>query len=169
MGVDVTNEESVRKYYAAWEKKDWTPFETLLAESFTFTSANDDDHISKSDFKTQCWRSQIDFIQRFELQCVIAKGDDAFVKYLCHTKNGRSFRNVEYFRCIEGKVEAIESYFGARSSFPSAARKGIMSDRITAEMAAKFITGFRIYDRRANCQRQHRRNACTPSSRPWFL
>jgi ketosteroid isomerase-like protein len=116
----MTNQEIIRNYYAAWEKKDWGRMDVLLAENFTFTSANNDDHISKSAFKAQCWKSQVDFIQRFELERVIGNGDDAFVKYLCRTTNGKSFRNVEYFLCHKEKIEAIESYFGAQSNFPSA-------------------------------------------------
>ena len=41
--------------------------------------------------------------------------------YLGRTKNGKTFRNVEYLRLRDDKVEAIECYFGAQSSFPSAA------------------------------------------------
>jgi len=123
-GPSMTNEEILRKYYAGWEKKDWGPFDVLLAESFAFTSANDDDHISKSVFKARCWESQIDFIERFELERVIANGNDAFVKYLCRTKNGKSFRNVEYFRFRDEKVEAIEAYFDGQSSFASAVSTG---------------------------------------------
>jgi hypothetical protein len=74
IGSSTTNEEIVRKYYAAWEKKDWSPFDILLAENFTFTSANNDEHISKSAFKARCWESQIDFIERFELERVIGNG-----------------------------------------------------------------------------------------------
>jgi hypothetical protein len=33
------------------------------------------------------------------------------VKYLCHTKNGKSFRNVEYLRIKNGQLESIECYF----------------------------------------------------------
>lgn len=124
MGLGATKEEVIRKYYAAWEKKDWGPFDVLLADNFTFTSANDDDHISKSVFKARCWESQIDFIERFELERVIGNGNEAFVKYLCRTKNGKSFRNVEYFRVTNEKVEAIECYFGAQSSFASAVGSG---------------------------------------------
>jgi ketosteroid isomerase-like protein len=123
-GRGMTNEEIIRRYYAAWERKDWNPFDILLADNFTFTSANDDDHINKSVFKARCWESQIDFIERFELERIIANGNDAFVKYLCRTKNGKSFRNVEYFRLRDEKVEAIECYFGERSSFPSAVSTG---------------------------------------------
>jgi hypothetical protein len=95
-----------------------------MADNFTFTSAAGDDHISKSTFKTQCWDTQVDFIDRFDLERVSGRGNEAFVKYLCHTKNGKSFRNVEYFRLRDGKVETIECYFGGKSTFPSAVSKG---------------------------------------------
>ena len=115
-----TNQEIIRKWYKAWEKKDWGPVDSLLADNFTFTSAAGDDHISKSTFKARCWETQIDFIQHFDLERITTGADDAFVKYLCHTKNGKSFRNVEYLRIRNGKLESMECYFGAQSSFPSA-------------------------------------------------
>jgi ketosteroid isomerase-like protein len=118
------NEEIIRRWYAAWEVKDWRPLDAMLADNFTFTSANNDDHISKSVFKTRCWESQIDFIERFDLKRVIGNGNDAFVMYVCRTKNGKTFRNVEYLRLRDDKVEAIECYFGAQSSFPSAVSTG---------------------------------------------
>jgi ketosteroid isomerase-like protein len=123
-GLSPRNEEIIRKYYADWEKRDWRPIDILLADNFTFTSANNDDHISKSTFKTRCWESQIDFIERFELERVIGRGNEAFVMYVCRTKNGRTFRNVEYFRLKDEKVEAIECYFGSPFSYPSAVSTG---------------------------------------------
>ncbi len=122
-GPNMTKEQIVRNYYLGWEKKEWGAIDSLLADGFTFTSPNDDDHIDKRAFKTKCW-SQADFIGRFELESVIGKDNEAFVKYLCHTKNGKSFRNTEYFRFRDGKVEAIECYFGGRQSFPSAVSLG---------------------------------------------
>ncbi len=116
-----TNEEVIRKWYAAWENKDLDTFNSLLADNFTFSSAAGDDHISKSAFKTQCWDTQVDFIRHFDLERITTGAEDAFVKYLCHTRNGKSFRNVEYLRIKNGKLESIECYFGAQSSFPSAA------------------------------------------------
>src|SRR5579863_7207367 len=118
--LSATKEQLIRKWYAAWEQKDWGPVDALLADNFTFSSAAGDDHISKSVFKTRCWETQINFIQRFELERVIGNGNDAFVKYRCLTRNGKSFRNVEYLRVTDEKVEAIECYFGEQSSFPSA-------------------------------------------------
>jgi ketosteroid isomerase-like protein len=119
-GQNSTNEEIVRKWYAAWEKRDWGPVDRLLADSFTFTSAAGDDHISKSTFKTRCWETQIDFIGHFDLERITTGAEDAFVKYLCHTKDGKSFRNVEYLRIKNGQLESLECYFGEQSSFPSA-------------------------------------------------
>ena len=123
-GPDLTNEEIIRKWYAAWEKKDLSTFNSLLADNFTFSSAAGDDHISKGTFKTQCWDTQINFIKHFDLERITTGADDVFVKYLCHTTNGKSFRNVEYLRIKNGQLESIECYFGAQSSFPSAVSTG---------------------------------------------
>lgn len=122
-GGSKANEEIIRRYYAAWGQKEWEPIDILLAENFTFTSPNNDDHISKSAFKARCWQSQIDFIDGSTLEKVFGSGNEAFVKYLCRTKNGKSFRNIEYYRFKDGKIESIECYFGG-AGFPSAASTG---------------------------------------------
>jgi ketosteroid isomerase-like protein len=118
------SEKTIRKWYAAWEQTHWRPVDALLADDFTFTSAAGDDHISKSAFKTKCWETQINYIERFDLLRVFGSGDEAFVMYVCRTKNGNSFRNVEYIRAKNEKVQAIECYFGAQDSFPSAVSSG---------------------------------------------
>jgi ketosteroid isomerase-like protein len=121
---NLTNEEIVRNWYAAWGQKDWGPLDSLLADNFTFSSAAGDDHISKSAFKEQCWKTQINFIGQFDLERITTGADDAFVKYLCRTTNGKSFRNVEYLRIKNGQLQSIECYFGEQSSFPSAVSTG---------------------------------------------
>jgi len=123
-GPRTTTEEIIRKWYQAWVEKDEGQFEALMNDNFTFTSAAGDDHISKSTFKTQCWDTQAKLIERSDLERVITSDDEAFVKYLCHTTNGKSFRNVEYLRIKNGKLESLECYFGAQSSFPSAVSAG---------------------------------------------
>src|SRR5271155_3656882 len=80
-GQNLTTEEVVRKWYAGWGQKDWGPLDSLLADDFTFSSAAGDDHISKSAFKKQCWETQIDFIERFDLQRVFGSGNEALVLY----------------------------------------------------------------------------------------
>jgi ketosteroid isomerase-like protein len=119
-GQDAMNEQLIRKWYAAWENKDLDTFNSLLADNFTFSSPAGDDHISKSTFKTKCWDTQAPLISSWDLERIATSEDDALVKYLCHTKNGKSFRNVEYFRIRNGKLESLECYFGAPSNFPSA-------------------------------------------------
>lgn len=113
-------EETVRRYYRLWEGRDWAPFDAILSEAFTFTSANDDDHISKAAFRTDCWETQKDFTDRFDIERLFADGDEAFVQYVCHTTNGRTFRNVELITLEGGRIASIECFFGANASFPSA-------------------------------------------------
>ncbi len=117
-------QEMVRSYYAAWEKKDWGSVDALAADDFTFSSAAGDDHISKSAFKTQCWDTQSARIDRFELESVLDDGKEAFVEYVCRTKNGKTFRNVEHFTFKGDKIAGIECYFGGAAGYPSAADKG---------------------------------------------
>ena len=113
------NEATVRKYYTGWERKDWRAFNMLLTDDFTFTSPLDA-RISKSAFKAGCWDTQIAFIGRFDLEHVVGRGNDAFVMYVCHTTNDKTFRNVEYLRLKGEQVEAVECYFGGQNSFTSA-------------------------------------------------
>jgi ketosteroid isomerase-like protein len=120
LGLNPRSEELIGRWYAAWEQKDWGPVGALLADDFTFSSAAGDDRISKSAFKAQCWETQKNFIQRFELQRVFGSGDEAMVMYVLHTTNGKTLRNVEYLQLRDDKVVAIECYFGEESSFPSA-------------------------------------------------
>jgi hypothetical protein len=117
------SQEAVRKYYAAWEAKEWHQIDLMLADDFTFSSPLDD-HISKSDFKTGCWDTQIAYINRFDLKQVIGTDNEAFVMYICHTTNGKTFQNVEYFQFRDNKVKGVECYFGGKSSFPSAVSTG---------------------------------------------
>lgn len=119
--VSPNPEATVRRWYKEWETtKDWHPLDILLADDFTFTSPLDD-HINKSAFKAKCWDSQIAFVERIDLQHVIGRGNEAFAMYVGHTTNGKTFRNVEYLRLKGEQVQAIECYFGAQNSFPSAA------------------------------------------------
>ncbi len=58
------------------------------------------------------------------LEQVFGNGNEVLVKYLCRTKNGKSFRNVEYSGFRGQKIKALECYFGEQSSFPSAVSAG---------------------------------------------
>jgi ketosteroid isomerase-like protein len=114
--------EMIRNWYDAWVKKDWGSVNALAADDFTFSSAAGDDHISKSAFKKQCWDTQSALIDRFELESMLEDGNEAFVAYLCRTKNGKVFRNVEHFVFKGDKIASLECYFGG-AGYPSAADK----------------------------------------------
>ena len=122
-GAGAATEAIIRRYYGAWETKDWGVVDATLAEDFNFTSAAPDDHISKAAFKQQCWDTQNALIEAFDLERVFVNGNEAFVRYVCRTKSGKSFRNVEYHRLKDRRIEAIECYFGG-PGYPSAANKG---------------------------------------------
>jgi hypothetical protein len=118
-GLSSQNDATVRKYYKGWEIKDWRAFDMLLTDDFTFTSPLDA-RINKSAFKTGCWDTQTPFIGWFDLEHVAGTADDAFVMYVCHTTNAKTFRNVEYLRLKGGQVNAVECYFGGKNSYTSA-------------------------------------------------
>ena len=116
--------EIVQRWYRLWDTtKDWHQVDLLLADDFTFTSAAGDDHISKIEFKANCWDTQINYIERIDLLHVLANDDAAFVMYDCLTSNHRSLRNVEFLQFNGGRIKSIECYFGAKSNFPSAVSK----------------------------------------------
>jgi ketosteroid isomerase-like protein len=122
-GLSSENEATIRRWYKGWEQQDWHPLDELLADDFTFSSAAGDDHISKSAFKKNCWETQVGHLQRVDIQQLAGNGDEALVLYAGMTKNGKTFRNVEHLRLKDGKIEAIECYFGAQNSFQSTVDK----------------------------------------------
>lgn len=118
-GLSPGTEQLIRKYYAAWGKRDWHALDSLLTDDFTFTSPNDD-HDSKSVYKTRCWTPNVNLIRHFDLQQIAGNGNDAFVMYVAQLENGKKIENIEYFRIRDGKVQSVRCYFGQQNSYPSA-------------------------------------------------
>jgi ketosteroid isomerase-like protein len=114
---NMTKEEMINAYYSGWEKKQWSTIESVLADDFTFTSPNDDNHINKTAFRKRCWPTA-DWIVKIEMECVMVHGDDGFAKYLLTTKDGKSLRNTEYFKFADERVKGIEVYFGGKLGYP---------------------------------------------------
>ena len=113
---DVRKEEILQAYFSAWEKKQWSRMDGLLSDDFTFTSPNNDDHISKRAFKERCWPTA-EWVLKFEPECLVTHGDEGFAKYLLKTTDGKSFRNVEFYRFSDGKIKVIEVYFGGKLGY----------------------------------------------------
>jgi len=114
----VMNEMVIRKYYSAYEKKDWHMLELILADGFTFTSPAGDDHINLKQYKERCWPNA-DNTRKFDLERVMVAGDEAYVTYNGWANDGRLFRNTERFKLKEGKIIENECFFGTGISFPN--------------------------------------------------
>jgi ketosteroid isomerase-like protein len=111
-----SNEKMIRSYYAAYEKKDWSSMERLLADGFTFSSPVDE-HISLQTYKEKCWPNCYK-IKKFDVVKLIVNGDDAFVTYNGWTTDGKLFRNTEYFKFKDGKIIENECFFGPGVNYP---------------------------------------------------
>ena len=119
-GVTSKTEAVIRSWFKLWgDSRAWAPFDALMAEDFVFSSPNGDDHISKSVFKSRCWEPNINLTKGLDIEVMIAKGDQAFIKYLGRTTTGKTFRNVELHRVRGGQITSIECFFGGNMSFPT--------------------------------------------------
>jgi hypothetical protein len=119
-GTTSETEEVIRSWFKLWgESRIWAPFDALMAGDFTFSSPNGDDHISKAAFKTRCWETNINLTRALDVEIMIAKGNQAFIKYLGRTTTGKTFRNVELHRVRNRQIASIECFFGGNMSFPA--------------------------------------------------
>jgi ketosteroid isomerase-like protein len=111
---------AVKEWYAAWEKKDWNLLEQTLADGFRFSSPLDD-HIDVKRFKERCWPNAHN-IKRFDLEKVVASGDDVFVISDGWTMDGKLFRNCDCFKLKDGKIGEYECFFGPGVNFPNSGK-----------------------------------------------
>ena len=103
--------EIVRALLAAYMSNDRKSVETSFTDDFRFTSPYDDE-IDKATYFERCWKNS-DWIERQNLERILAEGDGAFVTYQCVAKGGKSFRNTEFFTFAGDKIKRIDVYFGA--------------------------------------------------------
>jgi ketosteroid isomerase-like protein len=101
----------IRALFAAYLSNDRKAVEASFTDDFRFTSPYDD-RIDKATYFERCWKTS-DWIERQELERIFVEGEGAFVTYKCTARDGKSFRNTEFF-CFEGgKIKRIDVYFGA--------------------------------------------------------
>ena len=103
--------EFIRALFAAYMSNDRKAVENSFTEDFRFTSPYDD-RIGKATYFERCWRVS-DWIERQQLEKIFVEGDEAFVTYEVVTKDGKRFRNTEFFRFAGDKIRSIDVYFGA--------------------------------------------------------
>jgi ketosteroid isomerase-like protein len=103
--------EIIRAIFAAYLANDREGVEAAFTDDFHFTSPYDD-NLDKPTYFARCWRDS-DWIASHELERIFANGDEAFVTYRCVARDGKSFRNTEFFAFDGDKVKRIDVYFGA--------------------------------------------------------
>jgi ketosteroid isomerase-like protein len=103
--------ELIRALFAAYRANDRASVENSFTEDFRFTSPYDD-RIDKATYFERCWRVS-DWIERQQLEKVFVEGEEAFVTYEVVTRDGKRFRNTEFFRFDGDKIRSIDVYFGA--------------------------------------------------------
>jgi ketosteroid isomerase-like protein len=109
--MPASKKDLIRAIFAAYRANDRGHVEDALSEDFRFTSPFDD-RIDKATYFVRCWKNA-DWIDRHELERIFVDGDQAFVTYQCIAKDGKSFRNTEFFVFSGDKVQSIDVYFGA--------------------------------------------------------
>ena len=101
----------LRDCFAAYRSRDRELLEDLLADEFNFTSPYDD-RIDKRSYFERCWPNSLR-IKEHILEKIFVEGDEAFVRYRCLTRDGKEFRNTEFFTFAGDKIVSVEVYFGA--------------------------------------------------------
>jgi ketosteroid isomerase-like protein len=103
--------ELIRALFAAYRANDRASVEKSFTDDFTFTSPYDD-RIDKATYFERCWRVS-DWIERQALEKIFVEGEEAFVTYEVVAKDGKRFRNTEFFRFDGERIRSIDVYFGA--------------------------------------------------------
>ena len=112
----------IRTYFSGYEKKDWNIVASQLAGDFTFTSPNNDDHISLSTYKERCWRT-VQFFKKIEFSKIVVQGNCAFAIYNITTTDNKIIRNTEYYTFSNGKIKSIECFFGPGAGYPGSTKE----------------------------------------------
>ena len=111
-------EKVVEAYYSGFEKHNWDSVAAQLANGFTFTSPNNDDHITVEKFKAKCWGTN-KFFRKVNYIKMMESGDDLFLLVEIITTDNKIIRNIDDFTFNNtGKIKSIEVFFGAGSKYP---------------------------------------------------
>ncbi len=111
-------EKVVMAYYSGFERNDWNAVAAQFADGFTFTSPNNDDHISVDKFKEKCWATA-KFFKKVNYIKMVENADDLMLLVQIITTDGNIVRNVDVFNFSNtGKIKSIEVFFGAGSKYP---------------------------------------------------
>ena len=110
-------EKVVKAYYSGFVSHNWDSVASQFADGFTFTSPNNDDHISVEKFKEKCWPTN-SFFKKVNYIKIAEKGNDVFLLVEIITTDNKVVHNVDVFNFSAAKIKSIETFFGAGESYP---------------------------------------------------
>ena len=116
--------------YRAYEAKDRTALEALLADEFHFTSPLDN-RLDRDTYFRRCWPNS-EVIERFDFVHVITDADRVLVTCEGLNTNGHRFRNTEILTIRHQHIVEVEVYSGW--SLPHKAPPGGFVDPAESEL-----------------------------------
>ncbi len=122
----MSNADTARAAFVAYANDDREAIETLIADDFSFTSPLDNG-IDRATYFDRCWPNH-ERLARFDFVRVVENGPEVMVTYECETVDGRRFRNTEVLTIRDGKIRAVEVYFGWSLPHPAAPRGFVKSE-----------------------------------------
>lgn len=106
---DTPATQAVKSICDAYVAKDRAAAERLIAEDFHFTSPLDN-RIDRDAYFRICWPNSRT-AERFDFIHLVEAGGRVFVTYEGHG-GGHVFRNTEVHTVRDGRITAVEVYFG---------------------------------------------------------
>jgi ketosteroid isomerase-like protein len=101
----------VRAVFAAWQTGDRRALEDLLADDFRFFSPADDGMDRTQYFET-CWPHHGELTGHDLVHVGVVEPGVIAVTYESGRRDGARFRNTEVFTIRDGRVAAVEVFFG---------------------------------------------------------
>ncbi|MHA7143751.1 nuclear transport factor 2 family protein [Arthrobacter sp. TmT3-37] len=108
--MDLTPQETVRRFVRAFQEQDRAAAESLMADGFDFTSPQDD-HLDKDAWLERCFPSA-DHFDRPAVTLQLTEVGGVVLHRYEYDVDGRTYRNVEASRVRDGLVHEVEVYFG---------------------------------------------------------
>jgi hypothetical protein len=90
--------------------KDRAAIESLLRDDFHFASPIDN-ALDRTTYLQRCWPNSR-YTESLYYIYQVEEGDRAFIVYEARTTTGKGFRNAEIHTVRDGKLPAVEIYFG---------------------------------------------------------
>jgi ketosteroid isomerase-like protein len=125
-----THEEITTVVHACFKSyvdKDRLAIEALISKDFHFTSPLDN-RINRQTYFERCWPNSANMVT-VDFKHIAVNHEKAFVTYECVLYDGKRFRNTELFTVIDGKVAAVEVYFGWPLPHEAAVGKFLAAER----------------------------------------